>query len=150
MLDPLDPDSIPMYDASALLDAIMMVGREMTLAPSAVRLDLLARHVVLFERMRALNRAHFGQSELIAKAIDEYEAGIRRVAALGDGKIMQDRRDGEGDCPYCGTKITKFNPMPGILGFEDHFIAYCEPCSNLYMQAKKKLSSCKGFATDLI
>ncbi len=150
MLDLNHPMTTHIFRASGLIEGVMVAAQTMTVAPSVVRDDLLAKCLPRFGEMRDLNREHFGNSTYIASAIDEYEAGIRQLAGLGDGQIVEDRRDGEGDCPFCRTTITKFNPMPGRKGYEDRFVIVCGQCDDLYMPALSRLRSTEGFGTDWI
>ena len=150
ILDPNHPQSIHVYDAAGLIDAVMGVGQQMSVSPSAMRREILTRCLPCFEEMRQLNRDQFGNSRYIADAIDEYESGIRGLAALGRGQITEDRQDGDGNCPYCSSKIMKVNPLPGITGLEECFLICCPVCCELFMPAEQKLSSFRGFGTDFI
>lgn len=113
----------------------------MSVSPSADRLNLLAECLPLLEELRKLNAERFEQSAFIAGAIDEYESGLRTLAGLGDGRITEDRRDGTGDCPVCGTAITHM-PRYGIV--------LCGQCDELYMPAHSALCGDDGFRTDSI
>jgi hypothetical protein len=150
MLDLNHPMTAHIFRASGLIDGVMAAAQIMTVSPSVVRNDLLAKCLPRFVEMRELNREQFGDSTYIASAIDEYEAGIRKLAGLGDGQIVEDRRNGEGECPFCHTPITKFNPMPGRKGYEDRFVILCGHCDDLYMPGLSKLRSTDGFGTDWI
>jgi hypothetical protein len=147
MLDLNHPMTPHIFRASGLEDGVLGRGQQMTVAPSAVRETLLAECLPLFAEMRELNQGHFGASSFIAQAIDDCESGIRQLAALGNGQITEDRRNGEGTCPYCGTTITKFNPLPDLLTCE---IILCPKCDDLFMPALERLRSFEGFGTDAI
>jgi hypothetical protein len=149
MLDMNNPMSEHIRTASNLIDAVMARGHEMTVSPSSVRMKLLAECLPLFREMRELNAKHFDQSSYIAQTIDEYERAIRTVAELGNGELMEDRRDGEGNCPYCGTPITKYKALPDDPTL-DFYMIYCAPCTNFYLPAKVKLESLKGFGAEMI
>ncbi len=140
MLDLNHPMTPHRFRASGLIDGLMSAGHEMTVASSTVRAELLGRCLPPLKELRELNHQHFGGKDSTDRAIDEYEAGIRRLASFGNGQIAEDRRDGEGDCPHCGTKITKVRALPGIKGYEDHFLILCMKCSECYMPAKEKLA----------
>lgn len=148
MLDLNHPMTGHIFRASGLMDAAMRIGQEMTVAPSLPRRELLARALPIFREMRELNRQHFRDSPFIAGAIDEYEEGLRTLADLGDGRILEDRRDGERDCPYCGAAILKSCPLEESR--TAYFIIVCVKCSALYMAAQEKLDSANGFATMFI
>lgn len=150
MLDLNHPMSEHIFHASGLLDGVLTRGQKMGLAPSPARAALLEECLPLFAEMRVLNAEHFGASRFIAEAIEECESGIRKLAALGDGRVVEDRRDGEGACPVCRADIMKFNPLPGCKGFEAYFIALCPKCVELFMPALEQLGSFAGFRTDAI
>ena len=150
MLDLNHPMTTHIFRASGLIDGVMASAQVMTVSPSVVRNELFAKCLPRFGEMRELNREQFGNSAYIASAIDEYEAGIRKLADLGDGQIVEDRRNGEDECPFCHTPITKFNPMPGRKGYEDCFVILCRQCDDLYVPALSKLRSIDGFGTDWI
>jgi hypothetical protein len=147
MLDSSHSNAEYVYKAAALIDGVMRTAQQMTVSPSAVRVELLSRCLPMLQELRIVNSEYFGKERCIAEAIDEYEVGVREVAALGQGKITEDRRSGDGHCPYCGGRIVKYAPLPEV---DDHFIIYCDSCSKLFMPAKEKLASFEGFGTDFI
>jgi hypothetical protein len=127
------------FRASGLMEGVMVRGQRMSVSPSAVRAELLAECLPLFAEMRELARARFSQgSTYIVAAVDEYEAAIRTLAGLGGGRITQDRRDGTGSCPVCGTAITHY---------AEYEIVLCGECNKPFMVAYAKLDSSEGFAT---
>jgi hypothetical protein len=146
MLDLNHPMTTYIFQASGLIDRVMIVAQQMTVSPSSVRQELLEKCLIRFNEMRALNIDHFQERSFVAQAIDEYEVGLKTLAALGGGQIVEDRRDGEGDCPYCGTKIMKFRASK----YEESFIVLCPQCSKCYMVALEKLRSYEGFGTESI
>jgi hypothetical protein len=151
VLDLEHPLTPHVFRASDLIDGVMVCGQQMSVAPNSVRAELLAECLPLFAEMRELATAQFGKKvQFLLQAIEEYEEGIRRLAALGDGQITEDRRNGEGNCPYCGTTITKFNAYAGSPRLEPHFIILCPKCDDLFMPALQKLRSFEGFGTDAI
>jgi hypothetical protein len=142
---PLTPH---VFRASGLIDGVMVRGQRMSVSPSTVRAELLAECLPLFAEMRELACAQFGsRAQFLLQAIAEYELGIRRLAGLGEGQITEDRRDGEGNCPYCGTPIMKFDAFAGSPGLDPHYIILCAKCDGLYSDAKEKLESSDGFGT---
>ena len=148
MLDLSHPMSEHVFRASGLMDAVMDRGQRMSVSPSAVRAKLLAECLPLFAEMRELALARFGKrAAYILAAVDEYEVAIRALGGLGEGRITEDRRDGEGGCPACGTRITKFRPLPDSKGFEDYWIILCGECDKPFMKAHGKLDSFEGFGT---
>ncbi|WP_433929993.1 hypothetical protein AB3662_39530 [Sorangium cellulosum] len=148
MLDSTHPITQHVFRASGLMDRVMIRGQKMSVSPSAVRAELLAECLPLFAEMRELARAQFGKrAAFILVAVDEYEAALRALGGLGGGRITEDRRDGEGACPACGTPITKFRPLPDCKGFEDHWIILCRECDKPFMEAHGKLASSDGFGT---
>lgn len=107
MLDLSHPMTKHVFRTSGLLHGVMVRGQRMSVSPSAVRAELLAECLPLFAEMRELARTWFGKrTAYILEAVDEYETAIRALAGLGEGRIAEDRRDGEGECPVCGTPIT--------------------------------------------
>jgi hypothetical protein len=148
MLDLSHPISEHVLRASGLMDAVMGRGHEMSVSPSAVRTGLLAECLPLFVKIRQLARAQFSErAAFIVAAVDEYEAAMRALADMGDGRITEDRRDGEGSCPVCGTPITKFQPLAGCKGFDDYWKVLCTECDKPLMVAHSKLDSWEGFST---
>jgi hypothetical protein len=130
----------PIFRASGLLDGVKVRGRRMSVSPSVVRAELLVECLALFDEMRALAGAQFSrQVEFITAAVDEYEAAIRTLAGLGNGRITEDRRDGTGLCPVCSTAIYARN---GIV--------LCDTCNEPLWSPDKKLESPEGFCTLLI
>jgi len=137
MLDLSHPMTKHIFQAAALMDGVMARGQRMSVSPSTVRGELLAECTPLFTEMRELASDKFGKrAEFILVAVDEYESAIRELAALGGGRITEDRRDGQGCCPACGTPIK--NSPPLIL---------CGTCNNHFMAAYEKLNAEEGFGT---
>lgn len=139
MLNLDHPMTEHVFRASGLMDAVMVRGQRMSVSPSKVRAELLAECLPLFAEMRALARSHFGnRASYITAAVVEYEAAIRTLAGLGGGQITEDRRDGSGTCPVCGTAVTH-DPA--------HRIVLCGECDTPFMAAYDKLDSSAGFGT---
>ncbi len=127
------------FQASGLMDAVMVRGQKMSVSPSAVRTELLIGCLSRFTEMRELARAHFGErAAYILTVVDEYEAAIRALAGLAGGQITGDRRDGAGTCSVCETPITHY---------PEHDIVLCSECDNPFMAAYSKLDSSAGFGT---
>jgi len=148
MLNLSHPMSKHIFRASGLMDGVMVRGQRMSVSPSEIRTELLTECLPLFTEMRELALAHFDKrADYLVAAVNEYEAAIRALAGLEGGRITEDRRDGEGNCPYCGTLITKFQPIPECKGFEDHWIILCGECDKPFMEACDKLDSSAGFGT---
>lgn len=151
MLDLSHPLTQHIFRASGLIDGVMVRGQQMSVAPSAVRATLLAECAPLFAEMRELAVAHFSNRvQFLIQAIEEYEHGIRELAALGDGLITEDRRDGEGNCPYCKAPIMKFDAFVGNPRLGPHYIILCNHCDDLYTPALDKLRGWEGFGTEAI
>jgi hypothetical protein len=147
MLDLDHPMTKHVFRAAGLMDGVMRRGQEMSVSPSAVRAELLAECLPLFAEMRELARARFAENApFILAAVDEYEAAIRALAGLGGGRITEDRRDGEGECPACGAPISKYRPLPNCKGFEDYWKILCRECDKPFMAAHGKLDF-GGFGT---
>ncbi|WP_394794474.1 hypothetical protein [Armatimonas sp.] len=143
MLDLDHPMTEHIFRASGLMDAIMGNGQTMTVSPSIIRMKLLDDCTPYFVELRELARTKFSDNAAhLLFWIDQYEVSIRKIAELGRGQILEDRRDGKGNCPYCGTKVLKITPFPWK---EDYFRVLCSDCCNLYQDAKEKLSW--GFGT---
>lgn len=93
-------------------------------------------------RAAGLGHAQFqSRAVFLVCAVDELEAGLRALAGLGGGQITDDRRDGSGDCPVCGTAITHYS---------EYGIVLCRKCNELFMPAHGKLCGFDGFGTDAI
>ncbi len=139
MLNLNHPMTQHVFRASALMDGVMFRGQRMSVSPSMVRAELLAKCLPLFAEMRELALVRFTEkAKYIVAAVDEYEAAIRALAILGDGGITEDRRDGTGSCPVCGTGITQYPECRIIV---------CGECDKPYMAAYDKLDSSDGFCT---
>ena len=149
MLKRDDPQYANTRKVAGIVDVIMGTAHDMTLAPSSVRREMLADLEPFFQELRELNREKFNDYEFTRTAIEEFEAGVRKLAALGDGRITEDRRDGEGDCPYCGVKITKIRLLGYGTSGEGHFLELCGSCNQLYMEAKSRMMGLMGFGTDV-
>lgn len=142
MLDLNHPMSEHIFRASGLLDGLLKAGQRMSVSPSPDRVDLLAKCLPRLDELRELARAQFpSRARFIVVAVDELEAGLRTLAGLGGGQIAEDRRDGSGDCPVCGTTITLY-PKHGLV--------LCGKCDELFMSAHQKLCGFDGFGTDAI
>ncbi len=142
MLDLNHPMTQPIFEASALEDALKLRAQAMSVTPSVRRLELLAECQRALDQLRRLNRAHFENSAFIAQTIDETEEVLSGIAHAGDGKITEDHSDGEGICPVCQTPITRYE-----AGQYSSKVVYCSRCDEPFMQALAKLGSPQGFFT---
>jgi hypothetical protein len=123
----------------------------MSVSPSTIREELLAECLPIFAEMQTLAVNQFpDRAQFLLQAIEEYKAGIERLAALGEGRITEDRRDGEGNCPYCATPITKFDAYAGSHTLPPHYVILCSKCHELFMPPHDKLSGFEGFGTEAI
>lgn len=147
MLDLNHPQTQYIFEASAIEDALKTRALQMSVLPSAKRLPLLEQCHYGLDELRRLNRDHFENSAFIAQTLDEAEAALNGIAQAGEGKIIEDHSNGEGNCAVCGTPITKF--WPGV-GPRTYFIILCHPCNKPFMKAKEKLESPEGFGTCFI
>lgn len=139
MLDLSHPITQYRFRASGLMDGVMGRGQQMSVSPSSARLKLLDECLPLLTAMRELARKQFSaQAPFIVRAVDEYESGLRALASLGAGRIVDDRRDGAGTCPICGTEITSYPEYQLVL---------CGECTKPFMVAHSKLDSSEGFGT---
>lgn len=141
MLDLNHPMTDHVFRAFHLVGAVTTLAYQMTVASSSVRQRLFEECLPKFDAIRAHNTDHFQGDSFISQSIDDYEEGLRKLAALGEGQIVEDRSDGEGGCPYCGTKITK---IP-LTRDRKSFIIVCNNCSKLFDPALQKLHSHQGF-----
>jgi hypothetical protein len=139
MLDLSHPKTEHIFLASSLIEKVKAMGQRMSVSPSTVRAALLADSLPLFAEMRDLALSRFAESTgFILAAVDEYEAAIRELAGLNGGQITEDRRDGTGRCPVCGTAITHYKKYRTML---------CGECDKPFMAAYEKLESSEGFCT---
>lgn len=139
MLDLNHPMTEHIFRASGLLDGILKRGQEMSVSPSHRRSELLSECILLLGKMIRLNAEQFEGSHFITVAIGECETGLRQLAELGNGQIVEDRRDGSGNCPVCGTAITS-----------KWVLILCGECDKYFMPAITKLHGFNGFCTDAI
>jgi hypothetical protein len=112
MLDLDHPMTKHIFAASRMEDLLMVSAQRMTLLPSRERVLLLVDCLPVLDELRRLNDEHFEASLFIRKAIDEAQAALKDIAHLNDGNIVEDKTDGEGNCPACGTPITKWETFP--------------------------------------
>ena len=142
MLDLNHPMTKHIFRASGLLDGLLMAGQRMSVSPSPDRAELLGKCLPRLDELRELARAEFpSRAAFIAVAIDEFETGLRTLAQLGGGQIAEDRRDGSGDCPVCGTAVTHY-PEYGLV--------LCGTCDESFMPAHQRLCGFDGFGTEAI
>ena len=128
--------------ASGILDGLLSAGQRMSVSPSSVRAELLGKCLTRLDELRELARARFpSKAAFITTVVDEFEAGLRSVAGMCGGQITEDRRDGSGHCPVCGTAITHY---------PEYRLALCGKCDELFMPAHEKLCDFDGFGTEAI
>ena len=125
----------------------MMRAQAMSVAPSGKRRELGRECGAILERLRDLNREHFGDAEFVRDALNEAEGALQILAEAGDGRIVEDHSDGAGNCAVCGAAISRFE-----VGFGEfsRAIVLCEPCAQPFMRVKAKLESPTGFGTCFI
>ena len=139
MLNLDHPMTQHVFRASGLMDGVMVRGQRMSVSPSAVRAGLLAECLPLLAEMRELALTQFGKrAAFIAVAVDEYEATIRTLAGLNGGRIAENRRDGTGSCPVCGTAVGQYL---------EYRIVLCGECAKPFMAAYDKLDCSERFGT---
>ena len=136
MLDLKHPQTKWIFDASREDAAILSFAKLMTLLPTPQRQQILSRVARPIERLRRLNREHFGASSFIERAISDLEAGCHSIASL---QSTESRLDGRGTCPVCGSEI---NHIP-----EYHDMTYCRQCLSALDDARQRLESSEGFGT---
>lgn len=73
MLDLKHPQTKWIFDTSREDDAILSFSKLMTLLPTTQRQQILSRVARPIERLRRLNREHFGASSFIERAISDLE-----------------------------------------------------------------------------
>ena len=127
--------------ASRYLGRLRQIVREMTVAPSFVRQELLREartllhglHALKEEIIRIPERPHqppagytpqeftlptpLPRDTRIQHALTEFEAGIVAISELGNGRVFEDRRDGKGACPICNSPISKHFFLPRLPKF---------------------------------
>lgn len=118
------------------MDAILGFAQLMTLLPTQQRQQLLLRVARPFDRLRRLNREHFGASAFIDRAISDLEAGCRGIANL---QSTESHLDGRGNCPVCASAITH---LP-----EYHHMTYCGQCMRALDDPRERLNGPEGFGT---
>jgi hypothetical protein len=144
VLDLNQPQTTHVFRAGHLVGEVTTRAYEMTVAPSSIRQQLLQECLPRLDEIRAHNIDHFQGNSFIAQSIDEYETGLRKLAELGGSQIVEDRRDGDGGYPHCGTKITK---IP-LTRDRKNFIIVCSKCDDLFRSALEKLH--QGFGIHAI
>ncbi len=116
MLDLDHPMADHIFHAARLMDRAMGCGQRMSVSPSADRQTLFLDCGSVFAEMRTLAADHFpDERPFLLAAINEFEAALRDLAGLREGRITEDRRDGRGTCPVCGTGITHVRPYRIVL-----------------------------------
>jgi hypothetical protein len=136
MLDLKHPQTKWIFDASREADAIISFAKLMTLLPTPQRQQLLLHVAPPLDRLRRLNREHFGASSFIDRAISDLEAGCQSIASL---QSTQSHLDGRGTCSVCGSAIKH---LP-----EYHTMTYCGQCLRAIDDARGRLDSSEGFGT---
>ncbi len=144
MLNMQDPRSQHIIHATVLLDGLLRFGQEMSVAPSAVRIELLEKCKASLQELRTLFDGHFSTRTLIPLQIESLESGLASLAALGTSK---DRRNGEGFCPVCSTRIKKINAYAGSRCGRVEWVVFCQKCDESFMPALLALGSSDGFGT---
>ncbi|MCE9607391.1 MAG: hypothetical protein K8U03_21100 [Planctomycetia bacterium] len=125
-----------MLRASALCEAVKVIGQHMSISSSKIRAELLSKCLPLFVEMRELTRVRFTkQASYILAGVDEYETAIIALATLNDGQISAGCLNGKNACPVCGNDTHANHPHG------------CRNCSEAFMAAYDKLDSSEGFAT---
>jgi hypothetical protein len=81
MLDPNHPRTTHIFTASRLEDGVLDGAKQIVAARPAEREKILAECERRIEEMRRLNSEHFHSSPSITKAIDEFQAALRALAA---------------------------------------------------------------------
>lgn len=118
------------------MEAVKELAQRISVAPTDVRMRLLAKSSQHFVDLRELAKAQFARRALsILAAIDEYEEAITAIAGLN-----AIRSDGDGNfrgdfCPVCGSDTRSQHPFG------------CSPCQEPFMNAYTRLDSAEGFGT---
>jgi hypothetical protein len=150
MLDLSNPHSEHIFAASREMDRILMVAHKMTVASSEKRRILFELTKAPIDSLLELNQKHFGNSESIRGRIAMLAKSLLTLRNLNDGQIIVDLSDGFGDCPYCSSPITRFQPQYKPK-HDDPWLIYCPECSDMYIKPLEKLSLCGvGFGTEAI
>jgi hypothetical protein len=85
------------------------VARLMTVVPTPRRKELYRECLSILADLRRINAERFGCDPYIEQRLDMTEPALNAIAEVGGAQVLQDRSDGEGDCPVCGTPVTKFD-----------------------------------------
>ena len=150
MLDLRHPQSEHIFAAAREMDRILMVAHKMTVASSSKREILFELTKAPIAKLLELNEHRFGSSESIRGRIAMLAKSLVMLRNLNDGKIMDDRSDGLGDCPCCSTPIKRFQPKHQPTPV-DPWLVYCPQCSGIYTKPLDRLSlGGVGFGTDAI
>lgn len=136
MLDFSHPMAVHVLRASTLMEGLLTRAQEMSVSSRAARSRLLPECLRLIHEMKDLARSHFGgRVSFILATLDEYEARVRDLEAIGDG---------EGNCPHCGTPFARCRPLPDD---KDCYFTPCEKCDGVFILAHQKLETTEGFGT---
>ena len=150
MLDLNHPQSEHIFKASGLLDALLKCSQRMSVAPSAVRAELLTHASSRIEELRALGAERFATSTTIAPSLDQLSNVFVDLAGKGDGELTADATDGDGPCPACDGDVMKFDAMATIRGQSPQLIILCRKCTEPFSEPFRKLESGDSFCTMFI
>jgi hypothetical protein len=148
MLDLDHPMTTHIFAAARAEDYLIVRLKHMTLTSTEERQRLLPDCQEALGSMRRLNNEYFGASAFIADAIEELQASLDELAALGT-----DPHSGNAYainlCPACGTPLTRIHlaymPKP-----EQRWSVFCSPCLVGFRPALRRLESIQGFGTCFI
>jgi len=148
MLDPSDPQTKHIQAAAREMDRIRMLAQKMTVASSDTRRLLFQLTKAPIEDLLSLNAKQFDNSESIRGRIAMLAKSLLTLRNLGDSNIHIDRSDGVGDCPFCDTPITRFQPQENPTQ-EDPWRIYCSQCTAIYSTEMERLAApALGFGTE--
>ena len=107
MLNLDHPRTPHIFRASAHLDRVLQICKDMTLIPGPARLGRVTAVAGELRALHELNRAHFGASPEIEVNIDRCKEAVERIAALPMCEVVGQ----SGACPACGPHEGGFGTL---------------------------------------
>lgn len=150
-MNPTDnPQSKATQSVASEMDRILALAHKMTVASSQNRQLLFQLTKAPVETLLVINSEHFDDSQTIRTSIAMLAKSLLTLRNLGDGQIETDQSDGIGDCPYCETEITRYQPQDDPKP-DDPWLIFCSQCTEIFHADYKRLTNPEsGFGIDQI
>ena len=150
MLEFNDPQFEATNAVVSEMDRILALAHKMTVASSQNRQLLFQLTKAPVGSLLKINQQHFADSYVIRDSIALMAKSLLTLRNLGEGQIEIDQSDGLGNCPYCETEITRYQPQDDPQP-DDPWLVFCSQCIEIFHPEFKRLANPEfGFGTDEI